>query len=62
MQMAKAVGAQVFATTSSPEKAERLKAMGVAEVVNYREDERWGKTIFKLAGGGVDHVIDVEPY
>ena len=59
LQMAKAVGAEVFATTSSPEKAERLKSMGATAVVNYREDERWGKTIFKLSGGGVDHVIDV---
>jgi len=59
LQMAKAIGAQVFATTSCPEKAERLKAMGATAVVNYREDERWGKTIFKLADGGVDHVIDV---
>ncbi len=59
LQLAKAAGAKIFATTSSPEKAERLKAMGVEEVVNYKEDERWGKTIFKLAGGGVDHVLDV---
>ncbi len=59
LQMARAIGAQVFATTSSNEKAERLKAMGVSGVVNYKEDERWGKTIFKISDGGVDHVIDV---
>jgi len=58
-QFAKAAGAKVFATTSSPEKAERLKEMGASAVVNYKEDARWGKTIFKLAGGGVDHVLDV---
>jgi len=28
-------------------------------VVNYKEDSRWGKTIFKMSGGGVDHVLDV---
>lgn len=22
------------------------------------EDVRWGKTIFKMTGGGVDHVLD----
>ena len=59
LQFAKAAGAKVFATTSSPEKAERLKAMGVEAVVNYKEDERWGKTINRLSGGGVDHVLDV---
>lgn len=59
LQMAKAVGAEVYATTSSNEKAKRLKEMGATAVVNYREDERWGKTIFKISGNGVDHVIDV---
>lgn len=59
LQLAKAFGARVFATTSSPEKAERLKTMGAEAVVNYKEDERWGKTIFKLTDGGVDHVLDV---
>lgn len=59
LQLAQAAGAKVIATTSSEAKAERLKAMGVAAVVNYKEDERWGKTIFKMTGGGVDHVLDV---
>jgi len=59
LQLAKAAGAKVFATTSSNEKAERLKAMGVEAVVNYKEDERWGKTIFKMTNGGVDNVLDV---
>jgi len=59
LQFAKAAGARIFATTSNPEKAERLKAMGCEAVVNYREDERWGKSIFKQSGGGVDIVLDV---
>ena len=59
LQIALAAGAQVFATTSSEAKAERLKAMGVTEVVNYKTDARWGKTINKLTNGGVDHVLDV---
>ena len=58
LQFAKAAGAKIFATTSSDEKAERLKEMGVEAVFNYKTDERWGKTIFKLTGG-VDHVLDV---
>ncbi len=58
LQLAKAAGAKVFATTSSNEKGERLKAMGVKAVVNYKEDAKWGKTLFKLTGG-IDHVLDV---
>ncbi len=59
LQLAKAAGARVFATTSSAAKAERLKGMGVEAVINYKEDERWGKTINKLSDGGVDYVLDV---
>lgn len=59
LQMAVAAGAQVYATTSSEEKKQRLLDMGVKAVVNYREEEKWGKEIFKLSGGGVDYVLDV---
>ena len=58
LQLAKAAGAKVYATTSSEAKAERLKAMGASAVVNYRTDERWGKTLSKMSGG-IDHVLDV---
>ncbi|MFK7934645.1 MAG: NAD(P)-dependent alcohol dehydrogenase [Saprospiraceae bacterium] len=59
LQFAKAAGARVIATTSSEEKAARLKSMGAEAVINYKTDARWGKTIFKLTDGGVDHVLDV---
>jgi len=59
LQFAKAAGATIFATSSSAEKAERLREMGAVEVVDYKADERWGKTIFKASQGGVDHVLDV---
>ncbi|MEZ4888673.1 MAG: NAD(P)-dependent alcohol dehydrogenase [Chitinophagales bacterium] len=59
LQIALAAGAKVYVTTSSNEKAERLKEMGATAVVNYKEDSSWGKTIFKLSGDGVDHVLDV---
>ncbi|MEL6870007.1 MAG: NAD(P)-dependent alcohol dehydrogenase [Pseudomonadota bacterium] len=59
LQIAKMAGAEVFATTSSDAKAERLKAMGADHVVNYKHDEKWGKTIAKMSGGGVDIVLDV---
>jgi len=59
LQLAKAAGARVFATTSSEDKAEQLMQLGCAGVVNYKQDERWGKSIFKLSAGGVDHILDV---
>ncbi|MEO0896706.1 MAG: NAD(P)-dependent alcohol dehydrogenase [Bacteroidota bacterium] len=59
MQLAQMAGASVYATTSSEAKAEKLTQMGAKAVINYKEDERWGKTIFKITEGGVDQVIDV---
>jgi len=59
LQIAKAAGAYVFATSSSEAKLEKLKALGADEVVNYSADGSWGKTVFRLADGGVDHVLDV---
>ena len=59
LSFAKAAGARVYATTSSPDKAEYLMSLGCEAVFNYKEDERWGKSIFKAADGGVDLVLDV---
>ncbi|MAA74555.1 MAG: NAD(P)-dependent alcohol dehydrogenase [Salinisphaeraceae bacterium] len=60
LQFAKAAGARVIATSSKPEKMEKLKAMGADEVLNYKEDEKWGKTAAKLCTReGVDHVVEV---
>lgn len=59
LQFALAAGAQVYATTSSDDKAQRLLDMGCQSVVNYKTDERWGKSIFKKSNGGVDLVLDV---
>jgi NADPH:quinone reductase-like Zn-dependent oxidoreductase len=50
----------VIATSSSDEKLERLRAMGGAHVINYRQDENWGDRVRDLTGGtGVDHVVEV---
>lgn len=61
VQLAKAMGARVIATTSSAEKAERLRVLGADEVVNYNEVEAWGRHVRKtLTGGvGVDCVVEV---
>ena len=60
LQFAKMAGASVIATSSSPEKLEKLKEMGAEYGINYRTDPTWGETVRKLTGGrGVDHVIEV---
>ena len=60
VQLAKAAGARVIATTSGAEKAERLRAMGADEVINYKDVEDWGERAKALTGGrGVDRVVDV---
>jgi NADPH:quinone reductase-like Zn-dependent oxidoreductase len=61
LQFALAAGAMVIATTSSAEKAERLKALGAHHVINYKDDSNWGETARKLSpgGAGVHHVIEV---
>ena len=60
LQIAKAAGARVIATSSSDDKLQRLTAMGADEVINYRKDLQWGATARKMTNGrGVDHVIEV---
>jgi alcohol dehydrogenase len=60
LQLARTVGAQVIATTSSAAKAAQLKALGATEVVNYADDPQWGKAVRALTGGrGVDRVVEV---
>ncbi|MEZ4370271.1 MAG: NAD(P)-dependent alcohol dehydrogenase [Polyangiaceae bacterium] len=60
LQVAKAMGATVIATTSSDEKAARLRELGADHVINYRTEMRWGTKARSLAAGeGVDHVVEV---
>ncbi|CUH37848.1 Alcohol dehydrogenase [Jannaschia seosinensis] len=60
LQIARAMGARVFATSSSDEKLGRLEEMGAAGVVNYEKTPDWGPEIAKMTGGrGVDHVVEV---
>jgi NADPH:quinone reductase-like Zn-dependent oxidoreductase len=60
LQFAKAAGAVVIATSSSPEKLERLRALGADHVLNHRETPNWGEAVLALADGiGVDHVVEV---
>ncbi|MFM6831992.1 MAG: zinc-dependent alcohol dehydrogenase family protein [Novosphingobium sp.] len=59
LQIAKAAGARVIATSSSDEKLDRVKAMGADHLINYRTTPDWGAEAARLAGGGVDHVVEV---
>lgn len=59
LQIAKAAGATVIATSSSDEKLERVKAMGADYVINYRSTPEWGTEAARLAGGGVGKVVEV---
>lgn len=59
LQLAKAMGAYVVATSSSDEKLERLTALGADHVINYKTTPEWGAEIARHTGGGVDLVVEV---
>jgi NADPH:quinone reductase-like Zn-dependent oxidoreductase len=60
LQIAIAAGARVIATTSSPEKALRLKALGASDVVDYIQTPDWDSEVLRLTGGrGVDRIVEV---
>ena len=60
VQLAKAVGARVIATTSSAGKADRLRALGADVVIDTKEVPDWGARARELTGGrGVDRVVEV---
>ncbi|KAF8748617.1 oxidoreductase [Rhizoctonia solani] len=59
-QFAKAAGARVIATTSSQEKAQKYKDLGVDHVINYRETPNWVEEVKKVTDGqGVDQVLEI---
>jgi len=60
LQFAKALGAQVIATSSSDEKLERAKTLGADHVINYKTTPDWGRVAREMTGGkGVDVVVEV---
>ncbi len=60
LQFAKLFGARVITTTSSGEKAMRLKSLGADDVINYRTTPDWHDEVRRLTGGrGVDHIVEV---
>src|SRR5436190_1280526 len=59
LQIAKAAGARVIATSSSDAKLERLRQLGADATINYKSEPQWGAKAAQLAGGGVGHVVEV---
>ena len=60
LQFARLLGARVIATTSTVEKAARLKALGASEVITYTETPDWDEKVRELSDGrGVDYVVEI---
>lgn len=60
LQLARAAGARVIATTSTETKAERLRALGAHATVLYRNNPDWAREVTALTdGAGVDHVVEI---
>lgn len=60
LQFAKMAGARVLGTSSSDEKLERAKTLGLDAGFNYRTNPDWEKWAFEQTGDeGVDLVIDI---
>ena len=60
LQIAKAAGCTVIATSSSDEKLARMKALGADHLINYKTEPKWGAATRRItAGRGVDHVVEI---
>jgi NADPH:quinone reductase-like Zn-dependent oxidoreductase len=60
LQLARAAGACVIATSSSADKRARLALLGASASVDYRENAKWGDAVRAAAGGrGVDIAVEV---
>lgn len=60
LQFAKMLGARVLGTSSSDQKLERAKKLGLDAGVNYRQHPQWDKWVMEETGGrGADVVVEV---
>ena len=58
LQLARAGGCEVIATSSSHDKLERVRELGASHAVNYKDMPDWGRYIGQELGG-VDKVVEV---
>jgi NADPH:quinone reductase-like Zn-dependent oxidoreductase len=60
LQLARATGVDVIATSSAADKRARLERLGAAKTVDYRAEPKWGDAVRAAAGGrGVDLAVEV---
>ncbi len=60
LQIARMHGATVILTSSSDDKLDRARQLGVTHTINYKSTPDWDKTAKELtADTGVDHVVEV---
>jgi NADPH:quinone reductase-like Zn-dependent oxidoreductase len=60
LQIAKAFGLTIIATSGDDGKAARLKELGASAVVNYKKNKNWSEQVKAANGGqGVDVTLDV---
>lgn len=60
VQLAKWGGAQVIATISNDDKANRARTAGADHILNYRSDDVAGALLDLTNGEGVDRVVEVD--
>jgi NADPH2:quinone reductase len=60
VQFAKAAGATVIATISSPEKAQAARAAGADHTIDYRRDDVGERVMALTAKKGVDAIVEVD--
>jgi len=58
LQLARAGGCEVIATSSSNDKLARVRELGAAQTVNYKDMPDWGRYVGQELGG-VDKVVEV---
>ncbi|KAL4077499.1 hypothetical protein J3A83DRAFT_4388857 [Scleroderma citrinum] len=58
-QIALACGANVIVTSSTDEKMEVARKLGVQHRINYKETPNWSDEVRKITGRGVDHIIEI---
>jgi len=59
LQIAKAQGAWVCATTGGPDKVEKVRRLGADHVIDYKAEPEWSKAAFLASGKtGYDVVVD----
>lgn len=57
LQIAKAHGAEVFVTSGSPEKQERVRAFGADHVL---DRDNWVERVYELTNdAGIDHILEI---